>query len=1042
MRTDNTIKAFLLTLLLGWLPGLQAQDSWFVEREFEEPVKVSGFKNPRGIAFGPGGKIIVSGGERMQIVDTNGTNLAFSVVDNPIGCVFAGDKFYVTSHDDDVVHVYDANGTGTHLFNFGGGGAANGKFITPGYVAADYNGSELEIFVADWSRDDVQVFDQMGVFKRKFSTVDGNPRGIAIDDAGHIYVADASDKVNVFSKDGTLLRTIPNIPGRPTGLSIRGNRLAVGQEISSGDGDHVVRIYDTNGSLIREIGQEGTGPGQFNQPRGVAYDSSGNLWVTDYGNHRIQIFDQNGNFIRQFGEYSEYVTFRQAYASVMDGDGKIYVSEQQNHRVVVLSEDGKFERVVATKGTQTGQVTSPRGLALDQTGNLYVADSGNKRVQVFAPDGSYLRTVGSPIVFASPWGVTVNDAGQLFVSDYTQNRIHVFDNAGNLLNSWGETGLNDNQLNQPMGLDVGPSGDLYVAAYNHFGIQRFSPSGELKQLIRTSVTTSNYRPRTMAVRKDGWVFTVADTSSDSITFAFDQKGSLVHYKGLSAHGLNGSVSVRDDGTVCWYFPYKGIGRVHMPSFRAGPTGQADGVPLTALLDVSQPENSTNLNVSYQVTDADSSTVTTGLLGFINGGTGLGSVIIPQTFVGGTTGKLGPNVDVNQTKTVTWNLAADWPGTVGSLAIEVLAKDDRALLDLHLVQIPADENNATALTINRFPLTDEDFLSAWLWLLATGDTGIKFEQNIITTPTTDLSAPATLNLSGKLLWLDASDLDGDGQPNTEANGSKVSIWMDKSGNDYNASQSVVENQPIYLSDDGSGKPALQLGNQWFNATGVNFNAKQIFVVTKARAVSNDHMAIISRGVDKGQLRALSSSPKYNNTASTSFAFGSGGELRINGAVGVDFPLGTPHIVSAKLGSGSTYAGHYQNMIIGRDDHNSDRWDGNVYEVIVFDRFLNTDETRQTEWYLAQKWGIQGPIPSGSGVYAAEYGSTSAGRAFLLAKMNLREASPAEKNRALEATTPGSVTQLDPELRIEPGGNPEKVNEFGIESLRTGTWVVPN
>ena len=151
----------------------------------------------------------------------------------------------------------------------------------------------------------------------------------------------------------------------------------------------------------------------------------------------------------------------------------------------------------------------------------------------------------------------------------------------------------------------------------------------------------------------------------------------------------------------------------------------------------------------------------------------------------------------------------------------------------------------------------------------------------------------------------------------------------------------------------------------------------------------------------------------------------------------------YVLSAKLGSGSSQAGFYQNMIIGRDDHQSDRWDGNVYEVIVFDRFLNLSETKQTEWYLAKKWGIAGgPIPAGSGVYAAESGSTAAGRAFLLAKMNLREATPAEKNRALEATTPGSVSQLTPGLRIEPGGNPEKVNEFGIESLRTGTWVVPN
>ena len=50
--------------------------------------------------------------------------------------------------------------------------------------------------------------------------MDGNPRDIAIDDNGSVYVSDQSDRINVFDKNGTLLRTITGVSGHPWGLSI------------------------------------------------------------------------------------------------------------------------------------------------------------------------------------------------------------------------------------------------------------------------------------------------------------------------------------------------------------------------------------------------------------------------------------------------------------------------------------------------------------------------------------------------------------------------------------------------------------------------------------------------------------------------------------------------------------------------------------------------------------------------------------------------------------------------------------------------------
>ena len=64
---------------------------------------------------------------------------------------------------------------------------------------------------------------------------------------------------------------------------------------------------DRDRKLVKTWGKLGDGPGEFNQPHGLALDGQGRLYVADRGNSRIQIFDQDGNFLaqwRQFGRPS------------------------------------------------------------------------------------------------------------------------------------------------------------------------------------------------------------------------------------------------------------------------------------------------------------------------------------------------------------------------------------------------------------------------------------------------------------------------------------------------------------------------------------------------------------------------------------------------------------------------------------------------------------------------------------------------------------------------------------------------------------------
>ena len=334
----------------------------------------------------------------------------------------------------------------------------------------------------------------------------------------------------MFDKNGTLLRTITGLAGDPFGLSIKGNLLAVGNS----SGYDMVRIYDTNGTFIKQFGGGGNGNGSFELPHGVSFSPNGELWVADYYNHRVQIFDDNGTYLRQFGGYAESPALYWPEAIIADLD-HYYISDGGNDRVVVMDSDfGVYRRTIAKRGSQPGQVNDPRGIALDSQGRIYVADSGNDRVQVFENNGTYIRTIGGPEVFYTPWGVAVAEDGEVFVSDSEADRILAFDSAGNLTGSWGEKGSLGHELDNPTCLQIGPEGDLYVADYHNYAIKRFSMNGELKLSINLrnhgGRSDNNHhdrsaRPLSLAVREDGMIFTSGGNDHHSTEiWAFDKFG--------------------------------------------------------------------------------------------------------------------------------------------------------------------------------------------------------------------------------------------------------------------------------------------------------------------------------------------------------------------------------------------------------------------------------------------------------------------------------------------------------------------------------------
>ena len=261
------------------------------------------------------------------------------------------------------------------------------------------------------------------------------PRGIAINPEGNLLVTEWNGgRIVELDRNGKSLRSFGS--GRDVmrklhhPASIATDREGNIYVVDAAGEQHGLMKYDSGGMLLSAIGREGTGIGEFKNPRGMGFSNQEELYVCDRDNHRIQVFDTNLKFTCSID------------INTLDG-----------HLV---------------------HPSKPNDLTFDQAGNMYVTDYGNNAILCFSPTHQFLYAFSQQqgmahTCLSGPECIHMDKNGYLYVTESKNHRVSVFrSNGGTLVTQFGRLGSGDSELKFPMGVVTDDNGFVYVCElFNH-----------------------------------------------------------------------------------------------------------------------------------------------------------------------------------------------------------------------------------------------------------------------------------------------------------------------------------------------------------------------------------------------------------------------------------------------------------------------------------------------------------------------------------------------------------------------------------------------
>lgn len=388
----------------------------------------------------------------------------------------------------------------------------------------------------------------------RFST----PLDLALDGAGNLLVADHDNNavrtVDAAGKVGTFVKV-----GLPGGIAVRAGTVYVSQQadltvlrISAGTATLAAGVPFQFTTRFRPDSVDGpAAAATFRGPGPLAFDAAGNLYISDFGTVRklgtqgaVSTFAGAPLRIGATDGNASDASFYTPDSLAFDPSGNLYVSDFDNYAIRKIA-GGVVSTVASVDNPfNVGSKSYPTGMLVDSAGKLDVllADFGLYLVSVDtsgkfgAPrsTGTFIRGTGVHFSPAANRGAMVRDAaGNLYLTDQGYHVVRRVDPAGNASVVAGEIGVPGAvdgtgaaaHFKSPVGLAIDAAGNLYVADTGNHAIRRITPAGVVSTWAGL-LATSGDADGTLAAARFNKPWQLAFDAAGNL-FVTDQGNSLV-----------------------------------------------------------------------------------------------------------------------------------------------------------------------------------------------------------------------------------------------------------------------------------------------------------------------------------------------------------------------------------------------------------------------------------------------------------------------------------------------------------------------------------
>ncbi len=411
-------------------------------------------------------------------------------------------------------------GNGQNSFGGNGGPASTAAFNGP--TGIFFNPPNSTLYVCDANNNVIRTINSSAIV----TNYAGNGFGAGTGGGGYTGDGHPATSAELFIPQGIV-------------------RDTAGNTYVADAGNHVVRKIDPTGVIttIAGTGTAGnTGDGltataaELNFPVGVAVDTSGNVYISDFGASVVRKIDMSGIISTIAGTGTPGYNFDGVAATaaqldspshiVVDAHGGLYICDGPNHRIRRVNTTTGIINTFVGNGTpgstgdngpaSTAQINIPRGITIDHSGNLYFTDVFEnviRRVNIMTGTiyafGGTAGTVGytgdggpaTAATFNQPDGITADSAGNVFFCDRLSKVVRRITTAGiistvaghddSLFCGDGGPALQA-ELDSPMASAYDAAGNLYIADYGNNCVRMVSPSGAITTFAGDALAGPGY----------------------------------------------------------------------------------------------------------------------------------------------------------------------------------------------------------------------------------------------------------------------------------------------------------------------------------------------------------------------------------------------------------------------------------------------------------------------------------------------------------------------------------------------------------------------